>query len=137
MAKFTYYIFLLFLFFTQYLFIRDAYIDIVVYKKGKIVNAEIKQVNCSRKRSNLYLIYANSNHSIFVSSNKCLDGMYQVGDFITVRVLPEYRRAQFPDAYAYGGVFGVIFFFILLIFWILLRREIIMHFAGKVNPKGG
>jgi len=137
MAKFVYYILFLLVCFLEYLLVRDAYIDIAVNKKGEIVNAEIKQVNCNRRNSNLYISYTNANHSIMIPYTDCLKGKYQVGDSITVRALPEYRRTQFPNSYAYGGIFIAIIFLILLLLWILARKEIIQHLSGKVDSKSG
>ncbi|QQS29172.1 MAG: hypothetical protein IPM47_20440 [Sphingobacteriales bacterium] len=134
MAKLSYYLLLLIVGIGFVLVVRDTYVDIAVYKKGDIVKAKIEKVVCNKRNSNLDLSFMNANHFIIVPYSNCIKGKYQVGDSITVRVLPEYRRTQFPNSNAFGvGAFLIVIVFIMLITWVVKRKAIILQLSGKEN----
>ncbi len=138
MAKLSYYLLLFIVGIGFVLIVRDTYVDIAVYKKGVIVKAKIEKVICNKRNSNLDLNFMNANHFIIVPYANCLKGKYQVGDSITVKALPEYRRTQFPNSNVWGvGFLLNIIVFIMLIAWIVNRRAIIMQLSGKQKLKSG
>jgi len=137
MAKFFYYLLFFITSLGLVLGVRDTYVDIAVKKRGEIIRAKIEKVNCHPRNGNLDLTYLNQSHFILIAYADCLKGKYQIGDSITVRALPEYRRTQLPNANTYGGIFAVIFIAILLFLWILARKEIMQYLSGKGNSKSG
>lgn len=137
MAKFFYYLLFFITSLGLVLGVRDTYVDIAVKKRGTIVKAKIENLDCFSRRSVLYLNINNNNHALIIPYIECKNGKYQIGDSITVRALPEYRRTQLPNANTYGGIFAVIFIAILLFLWILARKEIMQYLSGKGNSKSG
>ncbi|QQS29159.1 MAG: hypothetical protein IPM47_20375 [Sphingobacteriales bacterium] len=136
MAKLSYYLLLFMLGGGFVLVVNLTYIDIAVYKSGEIVKAKIEKVNCKRKNSHLDLNYLNSKHSILVPYESCINGVYQVGDSIMVKALPEYRRTQFSKSYEF--VWGIIMLIVLtfiMVYWIVAKKEVVKYLSGKSNFK--
>ncbi|OWY25610.1 hypothetical protein C7N43_20400 [Sphingobacteriales bacterium UPWRP_1] len=138
MNKFIYYLLFLVNCLIVALVARITYVDIAVYKKGTIIKAEIEKVICYRRNSSLDLNYLNSNHVIMISYGDCINGVYQIGDSITVKALPQYRRTQFPNSHEFvSGLIALIFFSFTMVYWIVAKNEVLKYLSGKGNSKSG
>jgi hypothetical protein len=70
--------------------------DINVYLNGKVVTAEVRGRTCSAKHSYLSVYYNSKEYTVSVGPKTCLN--LPDGTKISVRLLPEIRKAQNPNA---------------------------------------